>query len=281
MAKREKKVFGCSSDVIHLFAQRTQSEGKSSNCFFYSDKIYSYGYHYLLGEFITNKKGELAIMINNNGYSVTTAKHISEITSGTRQYKQFFTQQTNEKSVIFQLEELSNKLPKARKKEYYVNSIISLINSFEEFINWNGEKITKYKEINKIKKQFSNLASSEEYIEAINKRQEKQKKNELKKLKESLQKFMNYEINSIPYNNTGKDFLRISSDKKYIETTQNIAVKIESAKMLFAKIKKGEDVKGFRIDNYTVISMNGELKIGCHHIDKKNVFEIGEKILAL
>ena len=62
-----KRVFTNSYDVIHLYAQRSQDEGRCSNVFFYGDKIYSYGHHYLLGEFIDDGK---AIIINDEGLLV-------------------------------------------------------------------------------------------------------------------------------------------------------------------------------------------------------------------
>ena len=75
-----KKVYSNSNEVMHLFAQQSQSEARSSsnNVYFetpyidnrpYGSKIYSYGRHYLLGEFIDNN----TIFINDDGYSVTTS----------------------------------------------------------------------------------------------------------------------------------------------------------------------------------------------------------------
>ena len=55
-----KKLFSNSADVMHIFVSQNQQEGKCSNVFFYGSKLYSYGYHYLLGEFIENKKSEKA-----------------------------------------------------------------------------------------------------------------------------------------------------------------------------------------------------------------------------
>ena len=52
-----------SADVIHMFAQRTQSEGRCINVFFEYNRIYSYGRHYLLGEFI-ELNGRTIIHIN-------------------------------------------------------------------------------------------------------------------------------------------------------------------------------------------------------------------------
>ena len=83
-----KRVFNSSVDVMHVYAQRSQSDARCSNVFFEYDRIYSYGRHYLLGEFIDDGK---AIVINDTGYSVTTSKHIYQLIQATRQYKQFFT----------------------------------------------------------------------------------------------------------------------------------------------------------------------------------------------
>lgn len=54
---------------------------------------------------------------------------------------------------------------------------------------------------------------------------------------------------------------------------------IKAAKVLYQRIKDGKDIKGFDLNGYTVIGLNGILKIGCHKINLKNMNEIGEKIL--
>ena len=61
-----KKVFRSSDEAIHIFAQQSQSEGRYKNVFFKDTKIYSYGYHYLLGEFIDKNT------IEGNDYEFTT-----------------------------------------------------------------------------------------------------------------------------------------------------------------------------------------------------------------
>ena len=83
-----KTVFSSNYDVIHAFAQQNQYEGRNQtqSVFFYNNKIYSYGHHYLLGEFIDKN----TIVINNKGYSNSTSKHISILIGATRQYKQYF-----------------------------------------------------------------------------------------------------------------------------------------------------------------------------------------------
>lgn len=90
-----KKVFSSSSQTLHVWAQQTQDEGRCSNIFFErKEVVYSYGYHYPLGFITTNKKGETAAIINTEGYSVTTSKHIGEARGATRHYKQIFLPST-------------------------------------------------------------------------------------------------------------------------------------------------------------------------------------------
>lgn len=149
-----KTVFNNSSDVIHLFVQRSQDNARCSNVFFDRNKIYSYGYHYLLGEFISNKKGEEAIMINNLGYSSTTAKHISQLSMGSRQYRQFYKKDTDLKTVEYTIESNVKKLATARKKELYINPSVNLFKALNEYLVWSGDKEYKtnywYKRIVKL-----------------------------------------------------------------------------------------------------------------------------------
>ena len=69
-----KTVF-TNNEIVHVFNEQNQNEGRTSNgsMYFYNNEIYSYGSHYLLGEFLDNN----TILINDKGYSNTTSKHIS------------------------------------------------------------------------------------------------------------------------------------------------------------------------------------------------------------
>ena len=109
-----KKVFQNTSEVVHVFAQQTQSEGRnqSSSIYFRDNKIYSYGSHYLLGEFINNE----TIIINDFGYSVTTSKHIKELTNATSQYNQFYTSSIDINHVQ---NKINNQLKHVNQKDIY------------------------------------------------------------------------------------------------------------------------------------------------------------------
>ena len=285
-----KTVFNSATDVIHLFAERSQSEARSSNCFFHGNKLYSYGYHYLMAEYITNKAGEEAIMINDSGYSVTTAKHVRYVISGTRQYKQFLTTKTDAKTVLNELESLLKLLGKARKPEKYLSEAGALLNSFNEFQAWKGTKPENFerdyiKKIRVIEKQFNagTMKEAAGKIAAFEKRKAAAaKKAAQKEFKENLKKFMNFEIYRINHSAANdEDFLRINPEGHYIETSQGVKINPVSAALLYKLIKAGRDIKGHKIDNYTVISLNGVLTIGCHKINRANMEQTGETLLEL
>lgn len=274
-----KTVFSNAHDVIHAFAQRNQSHGRSSNVFFYGDKIYSYGYHYLLGEFIDDK----TIVIDDRGYSNTTAKHISYLIGGTRQYKQFFTGSCDLHLVNLQILGLKDRLAKSKKPEKYINEMLSLWASLNEFIKYTKNKNTpkddRYKQIKRIVKAIQ--SQPKEYQQKLAKAKKKQelskKRSEEKRIKDTLSKFYNYEVHSFRIGD--KDYLRISQDGSNVETSQYVKVSIDEAKTLYQLICKGVDIRGHRISNYIVNSINGTLKIGCHNIDMDSVHKVGKQLV--
>jgi hypothetical protein len=63
-----------------------------------------------------------------------------------------------------------------------------------------------------------------------------------------------------------------------IETTQSVKIDIEDAKKLYELIKLGVNITGYKIDGYTVTSLNGHLVVGCHRINTNNMHEIGKQL---
>lgn len=73
-----KRVFD-NAMLAHVWAQQTQSEGRSANgnFFFRDSTIFSYGAHFPIARFIINGAGEKAVLFTQAKYSISTAKHIS------------------------------------------------------------------------------------------------------------------------------------------------------------------------------------------------------------
>ncbi|HEY6143787.1 MAG TPA: hypothetical protein VIV55_10285 [Flavobacterium sp.] len=280
-----RTVYSSASEVIHLFAQRTQDNAKCSNVFFNTpNKIYSYGHHYLLGEFVENKKGEVAIIIDDSGYSQTTSKHISLMRVATRQYMQFNRTQIDLNKVFNAITENVRLLQTARKKEKYIDPSIYLFEKLNEYIKWSNKaeikKFDLYKKIVELMKVI-NGGDFEKYLADAKKRRlaelKKTEKLRLERLKIQIEKFHNYEGNYIT--ETEEDFLRLSKNGELVETSQGVKVSIKEAKILYSMIVAKKDIVGFKISDYTVISINGTLKIGCHKINMESVHKVGQLLI--
>lgn len=276
-----KKIFSKTDDVIHLFAQQVQhyAANTSRNLYFYDNKIYSFGSHYLLGKFIDKE----TILINDKGYSVTTSKHIGSLSYSTSQYKQFYTSQTDLDNVLTSFKYLFEKWVKARKPLKYSSEINCTFDKLNEFIKYTNKKCKRdkrYIEIKKIHKAVNNNDIKE--LETYRKNKAKKERLKLKKeFTNKLKEFNNYKINYIRLKGNEKDYLRVSKCGNFVETTQNVKIELKEAKSLYKMILNGKDIKGHKIGYYTVIGLNGTLKIGCHNIDTNNMHEIGKKIIAL
>jgi len=70
-----------SSMVAHLWANKSQSDARNAtgSMFFDEGTIYSYGKHFPIAQHHTALDGSAVILFTNRTYSVTTAKHISEV----------------------------------------------------------------------------------------------------------------------------------------------------------------------------------------------------------
>lgn len=260
-----RKVFS-NSEIMHVFAQRTQSEGRTANAFFYGNKIYSYGYHYLLGEFLDDN----TILINDTGYSHTTSKHINYLRQAVSQYKRFYTTETDEKYLLTKLNSELVKLTLARKPEIYINSINYLFGKYCEFQEF--KKLPVNKEIKKIHKTANNGINLEAYKKLIQQKEAKEKREKLKKFKAVYNDFKNYETDRIYKGLTGFDYLRISKCRQFIETSQEIKIDIEDAQRIAKAIKLGLNIVGQKLKYYTInkFDKNG-LIAGCHNIPKTEI----------
>lgn len=271
-----KHVFQNSLDVMHEYVKRTNTHGRSSNVFFEKDKIYSYGRHYLLGEFINDN----TIVINDKGYSITTAKHIRGLIAATRQYNQYFTTDIDLSLVASQIKHLLYILPKARKKAEYnlqiINKYEGLKSFLVEFNKTNCLESTEFKNLTAI---YEGLVQNKDnFIKAL---QDAAKQAELKALnstKERIAKFYNYEINHV-YDNRLFDVLRLSQCRNFVQTSQGVNIPIVAAKMLFNAIKNNMDVVGYKIEGFTVIGKTSKLlTIGCHKIEMNEIYKIGQRL---
>lgn len=295
-----RHVLSNSSEVAHRFANQNPTPfnnvgtdyARSSNTSFDGHRFYSY--NTVIGTFIKNDKGEIAILLNDWNYSVTTAKHQSELRMATRQYEQIFTSQSDVAQVRSSISELLSKWQVAKSKKLdYQSSANYLFKKLNEWYIWNNskgfKKSVEYKEIVEMLSVINSEIDYSTYSAAKLRRAknaEKKRQAELKKQRErehkqflvNVSKFLNYELDRVW--NATEDYLRISKDSMFIETSQRIRIPVESARVLYKMIQAGKDIKGYDIEGYTVKSLNGHLVVGCHQINVENMHEIGQKILG-
>jgi hypothetical protein len=272
-----RKVFQSNYEAIHTFAQRTHPEGRnqSRSVFFEGDKIYSYGYHYLLGEFLDAN----TILINDKGYSNSTSKHISILSGATSQYKQYYKTRVDIDYIynhVFNY--LKPKLAKARKPQKYTSEIFSLWNSLNEYITERKETKTRrrkeYKQLLKFVDSLQDINTLKSLREWAKKEKEKKQRKEKRTLKEKLNKFYKYEIDFFRVGNL--DYLRRSENGQYIETSQGVKIDIDEARRYYKILSSGANMRGEKISHYITKSFNDLLTIGCHNISKEQINRISK-----
>lgn len=76
--------------VAHVWAQRNQAQGRSSNGQFYfnGDTIYSYGSHFPIASFVKDLQGNDRLLFVTRSYSVTTSRHIAYVRQALSQEQQ-------------------------------------------------------------------------------------------------------------------------------------------------------------------------------------------------
>lgn len=288
------------SELPHVFARQSQIEGKTSsrNFFFERNVIYSYGYHFPIAKFLDDG----TVLFTNRGYSNTTAKHIAAVRSALNHKDKIYVNNPNasvfenliafsdDLKAQFDIIENTRKRPHTRDAaKADVDHIITTAKAYCVAMNTTLDKQIKLlaKGVSAeqliaaslFKKAMDAGYDHTKFLVNLNKKltaaQLKGEKERKIKAQEKLDKWLAGEANT--YFLDGKYtplMLRkrvIDEENAIVETTMGATVSFKAAKVLYDMIKSGRDIKGHKIDNYTVIGINGTLKIGCHEIPTEEV----------
>lgn len=276
-------------ELVHVWANQTQSRGSGSNMFFEDSKIYSYGKHFCIANFVKPN----VVLLNSNSYSNSTAKQQSLVYFAVRNHKTFsvphvgYLNTNHDLNIEFFKKEVIKNIEAAKKSNRYSARYLSGARSVNELgldycsefdleaqKEWFLNPIEISIELQaRIEKQAEKQRIANELIDSIAKREESILRNDL------LPIWINngtgsVDVNGKKYNSSSinrlnESYLRLSGDK--VETSHGAKVSLKSSRMLFDMIKKGMDIKGHKIDDYMVISLNGVLTIGCHKIDRSEI----------
>jgi len=285
-----KTVFQSSSEVIHLFANKSQTHAKNQtrNAFFERSSLYSYGYHYKLALHLDGG----AILINNGGYSVTTTKHIGEIQHASRHKKQFFSEDVFIKNALRRTEKLVAKLPRAKSRKLeYIATIKGIFEKFQdfqryaksnkiEFVRWSNSDFIKA-QIDKRSKDWKRLLYIYKSIDNITileqEAKEEEQKQKNKRERRQKQLIRSYRLGKSDFVRLDYDLLSLQYDEQnhFIHTSQNVRISLEEGQKAIKALefwkwneeKINANLKGQKIHYYTITkAQNKTLYIGCHKI---------------
>lgn len=255
-----KQVF-TNSELAHIWASQHQTNGRNANDSFYfrGKSIYSYGSHFEIARILNFN----TVLFTVNSYSNTTAKHVNCAHYAVN-HKQliymsdFDSPKDSIKYWIEQINVLSEKHIRARKYDYtneieHAKTQINLISDNFKIRLLKSQKDVLNAEISEVGERVQKLAKKET---------EAQKRKELKRIR-------TFTGDKTTKRNKTNVYLTIQGE--IVKTSRGANVPVKEGKILFDRIQKGKDIKGFEIGYYTVISINGTLKIGCHEITRHEI----------
>lgn len=274
-----KTRFKNNAEVAHIWASQTQHEGRGSNLFFEGTKIYSYGRHFCVANFVRPN----VVLFNSAKYSNSTAKHQAyvwrAIPGGVMVFQvpdvdPSFGHKKNLEYLFLTIKNTVFDATKSTKRtayllevarqtqqlaiEYAVAFNIPLVDEIMcDIVAYDLPDLSE-----RIEAQREKAANREAIEEA--KRQEKYDK--LRKLVRVWQagNLEQDAIYALP-----EVYLREKDGS--VQTSHGAIVPIKDAHVLYRMIEAGKDIVGHRIGSYTVISLNGVLTIGCHKIEREEI----------
>jgi hypothetical protein len=283
-----KTVFSSHSEVCHVFASRSQSEGRAGNISFNGDTINSYHW-WPMARFIDDN----TVLFVDHSYSNSTSKHLSHLRRALNHLTVIRVPDVSNLSLSIltiadRLKRSYNDFETARNKEavYYDNC--SQQQTLAEIETYTGFE-TPYLNHYMISEEPAMMAQVEQYRERKEaqrlerERKEDERRAMIRELIESSDfddlremwrsgqsnETFHYHKEHGHIDLFNSPALRIKGDN--VQTSMGANVSIREAKILLERIRVGKDIKGFQIGYYTVISMNGTLKIGCHEITRQEI----------
>jgi hypothetical protein len=287
--KRIKRVFSKASEVLHLWANQSQSDarqGGRSRCYFEGTSCYSYGSHYELGRLV-KYKGHTVALINAKGYSNTTRLHISyawhavshilriKHDGSTWNVREVLVQ-TQEK-LIDELMGYFNQLAFWNEFDPFAKYGMESFNEFNALCDKLGHKelrleITEdFKQL--VRAHIAKRVARQAELKSIRSTPEYQAKLEQARLKKNKNEITKWRLGGMPTNavrTLRPMILRISGDK--VQTSGGASVPLDEALTLLRRItaklaKPGDKVGHFTLDKVNMDEYtDGIVTIGCHTI---------------
>lgn len=268
-----------------------------------------YSYSTCIAEFKKDINNDLILIISDNTFSNTTAKHLGIVRSANPRYKIVcFPQDYGNRgfyandvlnSITNILDYSSKQLTKQAYRNNFLNAyyMLDAYLQIQEFSS-NFDKIQELKELHQ--NSFEICCNAEKLKELktqtrkANTEKLKAKKEKEKQIKTYINDFItkkgylsfiqalflnHQEFNDTSYrpselfdtfNTKSYSYIWISGDK--IKTSQRITVELKEVKTLLHRFIKNKPILGHKISHYTILEVNQDyIKIGCHKIPMDNI----------
>lgn len=266
-------------DIAHAFAYgATEGHTGNWNLFIKGDCIYSYGHHFCIAQRID----EGTILMTTRGYSTSTAAHISYVKSACSHKRMIYCydpsacHNTNQEAFLRDIRALLPSLAKARKPEKWIHEIRVICERAKTYCDFFGIKMDK--DLAKFVDSEDFNKTNEEYLAELKMRAKRERRAQMKKARELLAKWHNFESNHAP--SLEYQELRMNAENKNrIETTMGITITYDMGKEFYEKLKAGLIKEGDQLLYYRVGYLdNKEIRIGCHKFKMKYLLDFGERV---
>lgn len=292
-------------EVCHFWANEKQESGKANSMFFRDKTIYSYGTHFP----IARHENADTILFTTQTHSISTAKHIAYTRDAIPPTKtvinvwdiqdkgsvwnseqekfvpsiMYDTVFSNLRTLQHDVMETLKKSVRARiRKGVYLSSAQDQLKNMRKYFSLRKNDQEDFKTFERFLSDMERDIGGDNIrviIEEQIKKEAAEEKARQERLKiERAEKITAWQNGGSNYELSGIQtaYLRINKESGLIETSKGANCTIQEGKLLWARIKAGKPIIGQVLSGYTVISFNGELKIGCHHIERAEVERIGQ-----
>lgn len=304
-----------SSDLVHRWANRQTTKGKSSNIFVDGDTIYSYGYHFPMARHLDDN----TVAFTNQSYSVTTSSHLGAV-RGAISHKTIIQcwhipphdadwthHSQNINKWIALVKDSFVLWGKARKKEKHIDAVENVRRQAKKYIDYFKVKLTKDQ-----KQELFELTPEgygEQVKIAFDKAERKRKADYNKGLKlhpawlEAWRSFNEVDfgkglssgikdvISLVEFTENGvtnDNKVRLRTDGATVFTSKNLNLPIDVARRYYNKymavLKLGGCNDSTKPCNYNMLEYpvktmsEARLVVGCHDIARSEIDYIADKL---
>lgn len=269
-------------DIAHAFAYgATEGHTGNHNLYISGDCIYSYGRHFC----IAKRVGPSTVLFTTRSYSNSTAKHIGYVWSATSHisriecYDPSASTEENQRRFLEEIQGILPRLERARKPEKYIHQIQIICARARKYCEWFGIKMNK--DLKRFVQSDDYNKANEEFIAEQTLRLKRERRAALKKEREALLKWHNFETSYAPCGLEFQELRLNTNNKNRIETTMRVEIPFELAREFYEKLKADEIKVGDSLLYYRVGKIDDKvIHVGCHRFKRKYLLDFGAQCFS-